>query len=289
VPSIYQPWDLQHLHLPEFFTPQAIEEREISYRAFCTQATMVAAASKWSQCDLIRHYELSEDKVRIVAPAAVLSAYPVPTREDIEAARTKFSLPDVFVFYPAQTWPHKNHLGLIEAIAQMRDGLGIRVCLVSSGRLNDFYPEIQKQISERGLMAQVQFLGFVTPLELQCLYQLCRCMVFPSKFEGFGMPILEAFLARVPVACSNVTSLPELAGDAALLFDPYCLAEITEALKRLWTDDVLCRTLIERGQLRVRDFDWAHSARRFRAHYRRIANRALSTEDQALLGEETTA
>ncbi len=286
VPSIYQAWDLQHLHLPEFFTSGEAEDREISYRAFCDQAKMVVAASTWTQRDIMHHYGLSEDKVRIIPPGPVLSAYPTPTQKDLEATRRKFALPDVFVFYPAKTFPHKNHIGLVEAIAHLRDTVGIRIHLVSSGRLNGFYAEIQKKISELDLDAQVQFLGFVPPLELQCLYRLCRYMVYPTKFEGFGMPILEAFLANVPIACSNVTSLPELAHEAALVFDPYSLEEIAEALKCLWTDDALRRTLVKRGQLRMRDFSWPKSARTFRAHYRAIANRPLNDEDRALLVEK---
>jgi glycosyltransferase involved in cell wall biosynthesis len=283
LPSIYHPWDLQHLHLPQFFSPEAIRARERSYRAFCAQASMVAVASRWHARDVVNHYGLPEEKVRVVPAAPVLSAYAPPTEEDLRAAREKFALPENFIFYPAQTWEHKNHLALLDALARLRDREGLRVPLVSSGKLTDFYPRIEERARELGLDGQIKFLGFVSTTELQALYRLCRLVVFPTKFEGFGMPLMEAFLAGAPVASSNVTSLPEQAGDAALLFDPDRAEEIAAAVSRLWTDDALRRTLAARGRERVSLFTYERTARLFRAHYRRLAGRGLNEEDRALL------
>jgi glycosyltransferase involved in cell wall biosynthesis len=283
VPSIYHPWDLQHLHLPQFFRSGERSAREKTYRAFCEQARMVSVGSVWSKRDLIRHYGLPEDKIQVVPGAPVLSAYPVPTANDLATTRQKFDLPETFVFYPAQTWAHKNHIGLLEALAILRNRYGLSVPLVSSGHLNDFFPKIEKRARALGLTDQVRFLGFVSPIALQCLYTLCRGMVFPSRFEGWGLPITEAFQAGAPVACSKVTSLPDLAGDAALLFNPDRPAEIAEAIRLLWTDEAFRQVLIERGRKRAACFSWDRTARIFRAHYRRIANRPMTQEDRDLL------
>jgi len=283
IPSIYQPHDLQHLHLPQFFTPWHRIERELKYRAFCHQARMVVAMSAWGKCDLVQHYGLVPEKVVVIPWAPVTTAYPSPTGSDLESTREKFSLPGEFIFYPAVTWQHKNHLTLLSALAILRDRYYLRVQLICSSQKGGFFPTINKHIRELGLNDQVRFLGFVSPLELQCLYQLCRSLIFPTKFEGFGMPLLEAFLAGAPAACSNVTCLPELAGDAALLFDPGSPSEIAEAIRRLWTDGVLRATLADRGRRNVSHFTWEHTARIFRAHYRRLANRQLSEQDHALL------
>ena len=283
LPSIYQPWDLQHLHLPQYFTPETRRRRETEYRAFCAQARMVAVATTWQKEDLIKQYQLAEEKVRVVEPAAVIDAYPTPSPADLEALRLKLRLPPRFVFYPAQTWPHKNHLKLLEALALLREREGLVVPLVASGKLNDFFPEIERKVRELGLQDKVMFPGFVSPLELQCLYRLCRGMIFPTLFEGFGLPLVEAFLAGVPSACSNVTSLPAQAGDAALIFDPYQIKEIAAALRRIWTDDALCDRLATRGRQRVAGFTWDRTARLFRAHYRRLTGRLLSPTDEALL------
>ena len=181
------------------------------------------------------------------------------------------------------TWEHKNHLTLLSALALLRDRYHLPVQLICSGQISGFFPKIKEHIRDLRLNDQVRFLGFVSPLELQCLYQLCRCVIFPTKFEGFGMPLLEAFLAGAPAACSNVTCLPELAGDAAFLFDPGTSSEVAEAIRRLWTDGALRATLADRGRRNVSRFTWERTARIFRAHYRRIANRTLSEEDHALL------
>jgi len=283
VPSIYHPWDLQHLHLPQFFSVAEYQKRERAYRAFCEQARIVSVATSWIKQDVEEQYKLPAEKVQVVPVASVVSAYAAPSIEDMAAAKTKFSLPDSFVFYPAQTWAHKNHAGLLESLAMLRDRDRLIVPLVSSGLLNDFFPQLEKQVRELGLTEQVKFLNFVSPVELQCLYALCRMMVFPSKFEGWGLPLTEAFTLGVPVACSNVTSLPALADDAALIFDPDDPEEIAEAIKRLWNDETLRRDLIARGKKRAALFTWERTARMFRAHYKRIARRDLTVEEQELL------
>lgn len=283
VPSIYHPWDLQHLYLPQFFTRFDYLYREVGYRTLCNQARMVAVASQWGKRDLIRRYNIPEDKIQEIGIAPVLSAYPVPAAEDLATVHRKFSLPNAFVFYPAQTWPHKNHLGLLQALATLRQKHGLAVPLVLSGHQNEFFQKIAQRISELGLSSQVHFLGFVSPLELQCLYKLSRCMIFPSLFEGGGLPLLEAFFAGAPTGCSDVTCLPEMAGEAALIFNPTDPEEMAKIILRLWTDETLRRTLVKRGQKRVAQFSWDRTARLFRAHYRRLAHRPLHEEDRELL------
>jgi len=283
VPTIYHPHDLQHVHLPEFFTRRERLVREVIYRTFCEQAQMVGVVSSWGKRDLIQHYHLPEDKVRVVPLAPVSMVYPTPSGEDLTSTQRKYSLPEAFIFYPAQTWAHKNHIGLLEALAILRDRHGSIIHFVSSGRLTEFFPAIQRRVRDLRLTDQVRFLGFVSPLELQSLYTLCNSVVIPSKFEAASFPLWEAFLAGVPVACSNVTSLPKQAGDAALIFDPDRPEEIAEAILRLWTEEALRRTLVERGKKNVARFTWDRTAHTFRAHYRRLASRPLTEEDRELL------
>jgi glycosyltransferase involved in cell wall biosynthesis len=283
VPSLYQPWDLQHRHLPQFFTPRERLAREILYRTFCEQAAVVVAASVWGKHDLMRHYGLPPSKIVVVPGAPVLTAYRTPSSADLAAIRHKFALPEAFLFYPAQTWPHKNHIGLLEALAHLRDQRQLIIPLVCSGSQNDFFPRIMRRVHDLDLEQQVQFVGFVSPLEVRCLYQLCRGLIFPTQFEGLGLPLLEAMLANVPVASSNVTCLPEQAGGAALLFDPHEPEALVAAIHRLWTDEPLRRILVERGKRNAARFSWGHTARLFRAYYRRLTNWTLTGEDRELL------
>lgn len=283
VPSVYQPWDLQHVHLPEFFSRRDRDLRDVRYRAFCEQARVVSVASDWGKRDLVAHLGLRSDKVYVVPPEPALLAYPVPDDADLERVRSRVRLPPDFAFYPAQTWAHKNHLGLLEALAILRDRHGLLVPVVCSGRVTPHGAAIRARAAELGLDEQLVFLGYVEPLELQCLYRLCRCLVFPSRFEGWGLPLTEALLLGVPIVCSDVTCLPEQAGDAALLFDPCRPEEIAATLARVWLDDALRETLGRRALLRSRLFTAGRAARTFRALYRQIAGRPLGAEDRELL------
>lgn len=283
VPSIYHPHDLQHLHLPLFFTPRERRDREIIYRTFCRQARMVAVSSAWTKRDLVEQYGLPEAKVQVVPLAPPVAAYPVPTERDLAAIRATLTLPEAFLLYPAQTWPHKNHLGLFEALAILRGRHGIVAPLICCGQQNSFFPTIERRGRALALQDQVRFVGFVSPVALQCLYRLCRAVVVPTKFEAGSFPMWEAFLAGAPVACSAVTSLPEQAGDAALLFDPDRPEEMAGAIARLWTDAALRERLIARARERVAEFTWDRTARTFRAHYRRLMGRRLAPDDRELL------
>ena len=282
IPSMYQPWDLQHVHLPQFFTPRERLARDITYRAFCERAERVIIPSRWGKRDLIDHYDLPASKIAVIPAAPALPITP-PTASDCEAVGRQFNLPKEFVLYPAQTWAHKNHLGLLEALARLRNEGKGEIPLICTGTLNEFFPTIQRRLRVLQLDRQVKFLGYVSPLVLRCLYQMCRALIFPTKFEGFGLPLLEAFSVSVPVACSAVTCLPEIADDAALLFNPDSPAEIAAALDRLWTDAPLCQRLIERGYAVSARYSWIQVARMFRAHYRQLLHRALTTEDRELL------
>lgn len=288
-PSIFHPHDLQHLHFPEFFTPREIGYRELTYRAFCEQADMVTVTSEWGKRDLVDHWSLASDKVVVIPLAPAVAAYPDASESDLRAAREALALPAHYIAYPAQTWPHKNHARLMEALAILRDERGLRIPLVCTGKTNEHYATLQAKVAELGLEGQVRFVGFVEPTALQAVYRGARATVFPSLFEaagGFG-PVFESFLAGVPVACSTATSLPEQVGDAALLFDPLDSRAIASAVARLWEDASLRSALAERGRRRVASFTWDRTARTFRAHYRRICGRPLTDEDIALMNART--
>jgi glycosyltransferase involved in cell wall biosynthesis len=194
--------------------------------------------------------------------------------------------PERFLLYPAQTWPHKNHLRLLEAVATLRDR-GLIVHLICTGRLTDNYEAIRRFVERSSLAGQVQFRGYVASGELERLYQSATALVFPSRFEGWGFPLVEAFASALPVASSNATVLPEVAGGAALLFDPENVGEIAGAIARIWTDAALRRSLIAKGLERAGSLSWDRAARTFRALYRSVVGRELTDEDRVLLAPPT--
>jgi glycosyltransferase involved in cell wall biosynthesis len=284
LPSLYQPWDLQHLHLPEFFTPEAIAFRETRYRAFCARAARVIVATSYARHDLMDRYGLDPGKIVVVPAPPPISVYPPPTPADLERSASRLHLPRDFLFYPAQTWPHKNHLRLLRAIALLRDRDALAIQLVCSGRLSEHFGAIRDAVNELGLTRQVRFLGYVSPTELHALYRLGRALIFPSLFEGWGFPVVEAFWVGQPVACARVTSLPDLVDDAALLFDPTDVEEIAGSIARIWNDAPLRHDLVARGRDRIQGLEWTRVARVARAHYRAVAGRRLDAEDAALVG-----
>jgi glycosyltransferase involved in cell wall biosynthesis len=287
IPSIYHPWDLQHLHFPEFFTAQQRITRDYKYREFCHQAHIVPVGSEWMRKEIINHFNLDQTKVKVIPLGPPVDAYSLPSEDEIEKTRLDLSLPEPFLFYPAQTWPHKNHITMIKALSLLQKQHNLRPSLVCSGKTNDYFPIIKKELKKLKLTSQVKFIGFISPFEIQCLYRLCRLMVFPSKYEGWGLPVTEALRIGSPIACSRLNVLMEQAENASLYFDPDNPQEIADTVYRLWTDAELRKKLSLEGQKNAARFSWEKTARTFRAHYRSLAGHSLNREDQLLVKESS--
>ncbi len=284
-PSIYNPHDLQHLHFPEFFTTEDYAKRERLYPDACRSAAAVVVESRWIKDDIVGQYGIDPDKIHVVLWGAPTEAYEPPLVDAVVRLRHELRLPDSFALYPAQTWAHKNHVRLAQALRLLRDREGIRVDVVCTGTKNAHWPTIKREVERLGLEDQMRFLGFVSPQTLRGLYAAAQFLVFPSLFEGGGFPILEAFYEGTPVTCSNVTSLPEYAGDAALLFDPASVDQIASAMHRLALEPDLRSALRDKGSMRIERFTWERAATGYRAIYRSVAGGPLSEEDRSLLAE----
>ena len=281
-PAIYHPHDLQHVHLPQFFNEGQRQWRERWYGELCRRAAIVAVASEWTRRDVIDHFDLPADKVWVVPLAPPLAATRTPTPAERAEVRARLGVPSRYVIYPAQTWPHKNHLRLLGALGELRRRRGLTVPLVATGRQTDYFEELELGAAEFGIADQVRWTGFIEPVELQALVFDATAVVIPTLFEAASAPLWEAWAAGVPAACSNVTSLPDEAGDAAIVFDPLDIDAIAAAIATLWQDEGLRERLVQRGRARVANLSWDRTARIFRAHYRRLAGRALSEEELEL-------
>lgn len=285
VPTIFQLYDLQHLHYPEYFIPEEIAVRENRFPTACHLAQAVVTGSQWSKRDIHEKYHTPLNKIYAIwngPPTETYSGDPTPA----DVLRGKYDLPQAFMLYPAAVMPHKNHLRLLEAIAHLRDAHDLPVNLVCTG--NDQWPHFQtvrQHVMALNLDAQVRLLGVVPQEDLRGLYAMCRMVVFPSEFEGAGYPPLEAFHAGTAVACSNATSLPEAVGDAALTFDPRLVDAIAEAIRTLWLDEKLRSELVAKGTERLAQFSWDRTARTYRALYRYVARQTLNSDDQSLLDQ----
>jgi glycosyltransferase involved in cell wall biosynthesis len=284
IPVVFNPHDLQHEHYPQFFDPDDLARRKFVYLRACRTASAVVAASRYTRDDVINHYHIPPEKVWVIPFGPATAAYKPATNEHVHETARKYGLVQPFMLYPAMTWEHKNHIRLLKALVRLRNQ-GIDLNLVCTGsRSEPTWSKIRRFISESGLSDQVRFLGFVPNRDLRALYRLCQFVIVPSLFEQASGPMFEAWQESAPVAASNVTSLPEQAGDAALLFDPFSVEAIMEAIRRMSTDMALREVLIKRGSRRLQDFSWERTAKAYRALYRRMAGWPMSEEDHYLLG-----
>jgi glycosyltransferase involved in cell wall biosynthesis len=284
IPTLYHPWDLQHVHYPEFFEDGERRDRDRIYRALCRQARLVVTPTRWAADDVVANLQVPRRKLAIIPGASPLTVFGEPSDGDVARVRERFRLPDAFVLYPAQTWPHKNHLALVDAISLLARE-GVRVDAVCAGWQNDFFPEIEARARDAAVADRIAFTGHLDGPTLTVLYRLARALVFPSLFEGWGFPVLEAFSAGLPVVCSDTPSLQEVVGGAAVTFDATRPDDFATKLRRVWEVEGLRRELAQRGRERGRAFSWERTARICRAHYRQVADARLSDEERALVEE----
>ena len=278
VPSIYLPHDLQHRHHPEFFSARDIHQRECWYGTFCRQAALVTVMTEGTRTDVAEAYDVDPDKIAIIAWPPAFAATPRLTPAEVEQLRVEMALPARFAFFPAQTWPHKNHATLFRAIAMLRED-GIELPLVLSGRETSEARTLRRLAVRLRIDDQIRWLGFVESNEVEAAYRSAACVVYPSKFEGWGMPVLEALYFRVPLICSAIGHIPELVGDAALLVDPYDARALANAIRSIWCDKAVASGLSSRASSRAWHGDWTEVARDFRAQYRYVAGVPLDGDD----------
>jgi hypothetical protein len=215
--------------------------------------------------------------------------------------RQKYALPARYVLYPANTWRHKNHQRLIEGLAHYRDLYGEAPALVLTGVGKEGQARLEGAVESHGLGGLVRTLGYVPRDELPTLYAGAACLVFPSLFEGFGIPLVEAMLVGCPIAAANVTSIPEVVGDAGVFFDPLDPADICRALGAILRDPELAAELRRRGRARANLFSASRTAeqtlqvfervvREGRGQGRRAGREMISVEgvyDDQWMGRET--
>lgn len=284
MPTVYNPHDLQHLHFPQFFTPGVLAWRETVYRAGCHFAQVVVVGSRWIKEDVVRRYSIDPGKVQVIPEAAPTQNDVEPSAAELERVRAVHRVDPPFVLYPGVTWPHKNHLRLFQALARLRDERGLTMRLVCTGApYPQFWGQIEAGLRELALAGQVRFLGHLPEADLRALYRLATGLVLPSLYEASSLPIFEAWLDGLPVACSNAGALPEQVRDAALLFDGTDVDAIMAALLAVTQDEERRRALRERGYARLKAFDLQRTAKAYRAVYRQAGGFALTAEDRWLL------
>jgi glycosyltransferase involved in cell wall biosynthesis len=231
------------------------------------RAARVLTVSETSKRDILRYFRVPEKKIDVIYNAIDERLGEAPSDEELSLVRERYQLYDPFVLYAGNIKPHKNLERLIDAFHSLRKGELENVKLLIIGDEISKYATLRRAVHRLKLHKHVRFLGFVPDKTLASLYRLASVFVFPSLYEGFGLPPLEAMAAGTPVITSNVSSLPEVVGDAAVLIDPYDPDAISEAIQRVLQDPVLRSELRAQGLARLGQFSWDRSVRRVREIY----------------------
>jgi len=261
--------DLQHRAYPQFFDPQELAHRDVVLQQVNFWADAVVCVSQYTRQALLASVDVELERTCTVhncVHGRLSQIKPAPNAlSELQIDKRPY------IFYPANFWPHKNHRMLLTAY-----GIAVRRSpetspdLVLTGAPGPQEEELRRAAASMGLEDRVHFLGYVADEALASVFQRCESVIIPSLYEGFGIPVLEAFTFSKPVLCSNVSSLPEVAGDAALYFDPRRPPEIVSAIERITTDKEFAARLVTRGHRRLADFgDTRHMAEEYLDVFRR--------------------
>jgi glycosyltransferase involved in cell wall biosynthesis len=237
------------------------------------RSVRVLTVSEASKRDILTYFRIPESKVTVIYNAIDERFNEEPPSDEVMRVRERYQLNDPFILYAGNIKPHKNLERLIEAFHIIRRGELEQVRLLIIGDEISKYATLRRTVHRYKLHKHVRFFGFVPDATLAILYRLARVFVFPSLYEGFGLPPLEAMASGTPVITSNVSSLPEVVGDAAMLIDPYDPEAIAGAMRRVMTDERLRDDMRERGLAHAREFSWARSIRRVRDIYDEVLSR----------------
>jgi glycosyltransferase involved in cell wall biosynthesis len=261
-PLVVSVHDVSYLEHPNYFTAFRSRQLRLTVKRTVERAARVLTPSQFSKQAILRHYRLREEKV-VVVPNGVSPRFRPLDRERARAnVRERFGIPGPFILTVGDLQPRKNHLGLLRAFEELlrtRPSLPHRLVFV--GKDTWASPELHRAAARSLVADRVHFTGFVEDEDLLQFYGACDLFAFPSFYEGFGLPILEAMACGRAVICSDTTAMPEVADSAGILFNPHATAQITRAMLDVVLDAGLRVRLERLGQQRAALFSWQRSAR----------------------------
>ncbi len=277
-PVVVSVHDVSFLEHPEYFTRDRAWQLQWTVRRTVNRAAKILTGTEFSRKSILRVYgDLDEDKVVAVPNAAASEFRPISREAAAAAVRERFLIGAPFLLSVGDLQPRKNHIGLIRAFSRLVSSYPqLKHNLVLAGKPTWFADRVREAARDSGVASRIQFFGFVSDDDLLQLYNACDLMVFPSFYEGFGLPALEAMACGRAVACANTTALPEVVDSAAILFDPYRVDEIARALADLLLDAELRARMERLGLQRAAHFSWQKTAEKTLEVFREVADHPAS-------------
>ena len=281
--------DLAFLQHPETAIPSLAAYLNKVVPESVAKADVVAAISHTTKQALIEHYQTPAEKITVI-PCGIAPYFKRITDPILlEATRHKFGLNRPFVLSVGTLEPRKNHLGLIKAFYEVQQSKENSAILAIAGGEGWLYEETLNTVKELKLEDKVRFLGRVSDLELILLYSLADVFAFPSFFEGFGIPPLEAMACGAPVITSNTSSLPEVTGDAAIHIDPHDTHALANAISLLLGDEQLRENLRQKGYVQAQKYTWSKSAHKTLSLYQKLYNGVTNFSEEAEMNSVSSA
>lgn len=259
IPNVTTIFDIQQDYFPENFDPFVLSERKRLTQETVQNTDMILTISEYSKQTLLDKYHVEADKIHVTYLDADASFQNPVQPYQLEEMRRK--LPEQFILFPANMWPHKNHINLIRGFSIAKEKYDLPLHLVFTGAKERETQQIEQFIEEKNLREYVEYLGYLPQEDMRYVFRCANMLAFPSLFEGFGIPLVEAMASEIPIICSTSSCVPEIAGDAAVLFDGNNPEEIADAIYRVYSDRDLRDHLVEAGKKRRSLFSWEQCAK----------------------------
>ncbi len=279
-PAIVSIHDLSFEHLPHTFNRRSRTQLRLTVRHSAKRAARILSLSEHTRQDIIDTYDIDSERVTAIPLAAPDHFGPVSDERELQRVRNIYGIDSDYVLSVGAIQPRKNLARLVKAYASLRAKNQVSKLpkLVLVGKCAWLYDDTLRALEESGVKDSVILTGYVPESHLPALYSGALCFVYPSYFEGFGLPPLEAMKCGTPVIVGNATSLPEVVGDAGLTVDPFDVDAIAAAIERLINDSVFRNALSVKGLERSRLFDWRDTARRTLNVYEEVVREAQAVE-----------
>lgn len=267
IPQVLSMHDIQQVHYPKFFSRHELISRTVRYRISAEDAAYIQASSEFMKDDFLAEFDfLDKEQVFVITEGVAIEDFRQET--DATILKNKYSLPDDFLFFPAQLWLHKNHLTVLKALLKVRDAFGRELPLVMTGARYSASEEVFSFINENEMTGQIHYLGKVPFVDIVTLYQNARCLLSASLYESSCLPVLEAAAAGCPVIVSDIKPNCEMSQRLEMnLFPTMSYDALAELLIKVWDDSELRHEQVTHNSKSIISYSWGNIANQYLAFF----------------------